>query len=40
MRAMTSYLVASGRIKTAKDPLEYTYSDPLAAAITARLTCC
>jgi ABC-type nitrate/sulfonate/bicarbonate transport system substrate-binding protein len=32
MRAMTSYLVASGRIKTAKDPLEYTYSDPLAAA--------
>lgn len=31
MKAMTDYLVASGRVKSAKDPLEYTYSDPVAA---------
>jgi ABC-type nitrate/sulfonate/bicarbonate transport system substrate-binding protein len=31
MKAMTDYLVASGRLKTAKDPLEYMYSDPMAA---------
>jgi ABC-type nitrate/sulfonate/bicarbonate transport system substrate-binding protein len=30
MKAMTAYLVASGRIKTAKDPLDYTFSDPVA----------
>ena len=31
MKAMTDYLVASGRIKSAKDPLDYTFSDPVAA---------
>lgn len=31
MRAMTDYLVASGRVKTPKDPLDYTYTDPVAA---------
>ena len=31
MRAMTDYLVASGRVKSPKDPLDYTYSDPVAA---------
>ena len=31
MKAMTDYMLASGRIKTAKDVLEYTYSDPVAA---------
>jgi ABC-type nitrate/sulfonate/bicarbonate transport system substrate-binding protein len=32
MKAITDYLVASGSIKQPKDPLDYTYSDPLAAA--------
>jgi ABC-type nitrate/sulfonate/bicarbonate transport system substrate-binding protein len=32
MKSMTDYLVASGRVKAAKDPLDYTYSDPVAAA--------
>ncbi len=32
MHAMADYLVASGRIKAAKDPLDYTYSVPAAAA--------
>ncbi len=31
MKAMTDYLVASGRVKAPKDPLDYTYSDPVAA---------
>jgi len=31
MKAMTAYLVASGRIKSPKDPLDYTFSDPVAA---------
>jgi ABC-type nitrate/sulfonate/bicarbonate transport system substrate-binding protein len=31
MKAMTDYLVASGRVKSPKDPLDYTYSDPVAA---------
>ncbi|CAN7339182.1 ABC transporter substrate-binding protein [Bosea sp. LjRoot90] len=31
MRAMTDYLVSSGRIKEAKDPLDYTYSGAIAA---------
>jgi ABC-type nitrate/sulfonate/bicarbonate transport system substrate-binding protein len=32
MKAITDYLVASGGIKGPRDPLDYTYSDPLAAA--------
>jgi ABC-type nitrate/sulfonate/bicarbonate transport system substrate-binding protein len=32
MRAMADYLVSSGRAKAAKDPLDYTYSAPAAAA--------
>lgn len=32
MKAMTESLVAGGRIKSPKDPLDYTFSDPLAAA--------
>jgi ABC-type nitrate/sulfonate/bicarbonate transport system substrate-binding protein len=32
MEAMTAYLVASGRVKSPKHPLEYTYTDPVAAA--------
>jgi ABC-type nitrate/sulfonate/bicarbonate transport system substrate-binding protein len=32
MRAMADWLVASGRAKAARDPLDYTYSDPAAAA--------
>ncbi len=32
MKAMTDYLVASGRVKNPKDPLDYTYSAPVAAA--------
>ena len=32
MKAITEYLVASGSIKGPKDPLDYTYSEPLAAA--------
>ena len=32
MEQMTAYLVASGRIKSAKNPLEYTFTAPLAAA--------
>lgn len=32
MKAITGYLVASGSIQGPKDPLDYTYSDPLAAA--------
>lgn len=31
MKAMTDFLAASGRIKNPKDPLDYTYSAPLAA---------
>ena len=31
MQRMTDYLVASGRIKSARGPLDYTYTDPLAA---------
>lgn len=31
MRAMTAFLVASGRIRSAKDPLDYTFIDPVAA---------
>jgi ABC-type nitrate/sulfonate/bicarbonate transport system substrate-binding protein len=31
MRAMTAYLESAGRIKNAKDPLEYTFTDPVAA---------
>lgn len=32
MRAMADYLVASGRAKAVKDPLDYTYSGPAGAA--------
>jgi hypothetical protein len=32
MQALTDYLVASGRLKSPKDPLDYTYSGPVAAA--------
>jgi hypothetical protein len=32
MESMSGYLVASGRIKTPRHPLDYTYSDPVAAA--------
>ena len=32
MRVMTGYLQASGRIKEAKDPLDFTYSAPAVAA--------
>ena len=32
MEQMTAYLVASGRIKSAKSVLDYTYTAPLAAA--------
>jgi hypothetical protein len=32
MRTMTGYLQASGRIKEAKDPLDFTYSAPAVAA--------
>jgi hypothetical protein len=32
MRSMTAYLQASGRIKEAKDPLDFTYSVPAVAA--------
>ncbi|MEO6270629.1 MAG: ABC transporter substrate-binding protein [Lautropia sp.] len=31
MQAMTDYLVSSGRIKSAQNPLDYTYSDPIGA---------
>jgi ABC-type nitrate/sulfonate/bicarbonate transport system substrate-binding protein len=31
MKAMTDYLVASGRIRAARDPLDYTYSAPAVA---------
>lgn len=31
MRAMSTYLVASGRIKSARDPLDYTFTEPVAA---------
>ncbi len=32
MQRMTDYLVASGRLKSPRHPLDYTYTDPLAAA--------
>ncbi len=32
MESMSAYLVASGRLKSPKHPLDYTYSDPVAAA--------
>jgi taurine transport system substrate-binding protein len=32
MQSMTQYLVASGRVKDPKHPLDYTYSDPVGAA--------
>lgn len=32
MKTMTDSLLASGRIKSPKDPLDYTFSNPLAAA--------
>jgi ABC-type nitrate/sulfonate/bicarbonate transport system substrate-binding protein len=32
MQSMTQYLLASGRVKNAKHPLDYTYSDPVGAA--------
>jgi ABC-type nitrate/sulfonate/bicarbonate transport system substrate-binding protein len=32
MESMTAYLVASGRVRQARNPLDYTYTDPLAAA--------
>jgi ABC-type nitrate/sulfonate/bicarbonate transport system substrate-binding protein len=32
MESMSGYLVASGRIKAPRHPLDYTYSDPVAAA--------
>ena len=32
MKALTDYLLASGRLKSAKDPLDYTYTGPVAAA--------
>jgi taurine transport system substrate-binding protein len=32
MTSMSGYLVASGRLKSPKSPLDYTYSDPVAAA--------
>lgn len=32
MESMTAYLVASGRVKQAKHPLDYTFTDPVAAA--------
>ena len=31
MEQMTDYLVSTGRIKSAKSVLDYTYSDPLGA---------
>jgi ABC-type nitrate/sulfonate/bicarbonate transport system substrate-binding protein len=31
MQSMTNYLVASGRVKSPKHPLDYTFTDPLAA---------
>jgi ABC-type nitrate/sulfonate/bicarbonate transport system substrate-binding protein len=32
MESMSGYLVASGRLKSPKHPLDYTFSDPVAAA--------
>jgi ABC-type nitrate/sulfonate/bicarbonate transport system substrate-binding protein len=32
MQRMTDYLVASGRLKSPRSPLDYTYTEPLAAA--------
>lgn len=32
MESMAAYLVASGRLRTPKHPLDFTYSDPVAAA--------
>jgi ABC-type nitrate/sulfonate/bicarbonate transport system substrate-binding protein len=32
MRSMASYLVASGRLKSVTDPMDYTYTAPVAAA--------
>ena len=32
MQSMTDYLVASGRVKSPKSPLDYTFTDPVAAA--------
>jgi enamine deaminase RidA (YjgF/YER057c/UK114 family) len=32
MENMTAYLVASGRVRQARNPLDYTYTDPVAAA--------
>lgn len=32
MESMTAYLVASGRVKQPKHPLDYTFTDPVAAA--------
>jgi len=32
MQSMSGYLVASGRLRTPKHPLDYTFSDPVAAA--------
>ena len=32
MQALTDYLLASGRLKSAKGPLDYTYTGPVAAA--------
>ena len=31
MKAMTDYLVTSGRVKNPKDPLDYTFSEPVGA---------
>ncbi len=32
MRSLAGYLVASGRVKSITDPMDYTYTEPLAAA--------
>jgi hypothetical protein len=32
MRSMAGYLVASGRLRSVADPMDYTYTAPVAAA--------
>ncbi len=38
MQNMTQYLVTSGRVRQARDPLDYTFSDPVAAVDPALVT--
>jgi len=38
MQNMTQYLVTSGRVRQARDPLDYTFSDPVAAVDPAMVT--